>query len=123
MSPEIARALLNPGQHLAYGKSTDVWSLGCVFVTSHPTLVMHGVLMLRIMQYEMLTTRHPFSGRTTVSLYKEILTKQTARITGIGTMTQALLDGLLRKDPACRLQLPAIISQCKLYIEQGKHAR
>jgi hypothetical protein len=68
----------------------------------------------------MLTSRHPFSAPSRTRLFKEIVYARAAKIPGVHAVTQSLLDGLLRKDPKARLQLPMILVECEMFTGRGK---
>ena len=58
---------LKPGSWIppdsAEGAQSDVWSLGCIL-------------------YEMLTFRHPFNGRNTTELYRQVRGQSCSTLTG-----------------------------------------
>jgi len=71
-------------QEADYGTAVDWWALGCVM-------------------YEMMTGRLPFYSRDQTKLFTAIMKEKLSLPSSISSPANALLSGLLSKDPAQRL--------------------
>jgi len=93
-TPEYLAPEILQGQ--PYGKAIDWWSLGTLM-------------------YEMLSGLPPFYSKDVQLMYKKILTTELKFPEGASPEARSILQGLLERDPAKRLQDPVVIKTHPFY--------